>query len=191
MRYTIKHIFNTDIDTFWNKLFFDPEYNKTLFEQHLKFTRYRVLELDAQPGRLGASPRRVRAAGRDAGGGQEDVRRYHELHRGRRASIAKTQALHGRGHAQGRRRQDQDHASRCGPSRAATSASSAWPRSTTRSTFSASARSSKASSRKQTRASYDAAADFTNKWIADKGCNSVESGEHACTSSSSWIRPRR
>jgi hypothetical protein len=46
MRYTIRHIFNTDADTFWEKVFFDPEYNRELFEGHLKFKLYRVLSMD-------------------------------------------------------------------------------------------------------------------------------------------------
>jgi hypothetical protein len=49
MRYTIRHTFNTDADTFWSKLFFDPAYNETLFNQHMKFTAYRVLELKHNP----------------------------------------------------------------------------------------------------------------------------------------------
>ena len=57
MRYTIKHTFNTDADTFWSKIFFDPAYNKALFEQHLKFTTYDVLEFTQQPD--GAVHRRV------------------------------------------------------------------------------------------------------------------------------------
>jgi hypothetical protein len=49
MRYTIRHTFDIDADTFWNKLFFDPEYNSALFERYLKFNPYRVLELDRRP----------------------------------------------------------------------------------------------------------------------------------------------
>ena len=57
MRYTIKHTFNTDADTFWNKIFFDADYNKALFEEHLKFSTYRVLEQTTAPD--GAVHRRV------------------------------------------------------------------------------------------------------------------------------------
>ena len=46
MRYTIRHTFNTDADTFWDKVFFDPEYNKALFQGHLGFKLYQVLTLD-------------------------------------------------------------------------------------------------------------------------------------------------
>ena len=44
MRYTIKHTIETDIDTFWNKVIFDPEFNRKLFIEHLGFTAYNVLE---------------------------------------------------------------------------------------------------------------------------------------------------
>ncbi len=60
MRYQIRHTFKTDADTFWNKVFFDTEYNSALFEKHLKFPVYRVLTLDKQPD--GAVHRRVECA---------------------------------------------------------------------------------------------------------------------------------
>jgi hypothetical protein len=60
MRYTIRHTFNTDADTFWSKLFFDPAYNETLFKQHLKFNVYKVLELTHDPD--GSVHRRVECA---------------------------------------------------------------------------------------------------------------------------------
>lgn len=46
MRFTIRHTFDIDEDTFWGKLFFDPAYNEALFQDYLKFNVYRVLELD-------------------------------------------------------------------------------------------------------------------------------------------------
>ena len=60
MRYTIRHTFNTDEATFWGKIFFDPAYNEALFQKHLKFNVYRVLELDKQPD--GSVHRRVECA---------------------------------------------------------------------------------------------------------------------------------
>ena len=60
MRYTIRHTFNTDADTFWGKLFFDPAYNETLFTQYLKFKQYKVLELQHNPD--GSIHRRVECA---------------------------------------------------------------------------------------------------------------------------------
>jgi hypothetical protein len=44
VRYTIKHTIETDVDTFWNKLFFDAEFNRNLFHDFLGFTGYEVLE---------------------------------------------------------------------------------------------------------------------------------------------------
>jgi hypothetical protein len=46
MRYTIRHTFRISPEAFWDKLFFDPEYNRALFEGHLKFSIYNVLALD-------------------------------------------------------------------------------------------------------------------------------------------------
>ena len=59
MRYTIRHTFDTDADTFW-KVFFDAEYNRALFVDHLKFKSYRVLELDRRDD--GSVVRRVECA---------------------------------------------------------------------------------------------------------------------------------
>lgn len=60
MRYTIRHTFNVDADTFWGKLFFDPAYNEALFTQYLKFKQYKVLELQHDPD--GSVHRRVECA---------------------------------------------------------------------------------------------------------------------------------
>jgi hypothetical protein len=43
VRYTIKHTFNTDVDTFWNKIYADPAYHEKLFKERLKFPVYKVL----------------------------------------------------------------------------------------------------------------------------------------------------
>jgi hypothetical protein len=57
VRYTIKHTIETDIDTFWNKVFFEPEFNRRLFTEHLRFTSYEVLEDRTEPN--GVRHRRV------------------------------------------------------------------------------------------------------------------------------------
>ncbi len=49
MRYTIRHSFPISPEAFWTKLFFDPEYNRALFEGHLQFMLYKVLTLDTLP----------------------------------------------------------------------------------------------------------------------------------------------
>jgi hypothetical protein len=59
VHYTIRHSFDTDAGTFW-EMFFDPEYNRALFEDHLKFKVYRVLELDKRAD--GTIVRRVECA---------------------------------------------------------------------------------------------------------------------------------
>jgi hypothetical protein len=40
----IEHVFNCSADTFWDKLFFDDEYNDTLFKQALEFPVYEKLK---------------------------------------------------------------------------------------------------------------------------------------------------
>jgi hypothetical protein len=54
---TFKHIFNTDVDTYWSKIFFDREYNNKLFHEILKF-EYELLELTEEPS--GVRRRKVR-----------------------------------------------------------------------------------------------------------------------------------
>ena len=44
MRVTISHEFDTDPDTFWDKIFFDREYNEALFKRGLEFPEYEILE---------------------------------------------------------------------------------------------------------------------------------------------------
>ena len=44
MKATYAHEFHCDADTFWNKIFLDPEYNKALYLQGLGFPEYEVLE---------------------------------------------------------------------------------------------------------------------------------------------------
>lgn len=60
MRFTIRHTFATDADTFWNQVFFDEAYNKELFEGFLHFPLYKILQLDKQAD--GTILRRIEAA---------------------------------------------------------------------------------------------------------------------------------
>lgn len=48
MKYRISHIINTDPDTFWKRIFFDDAYNDALYRQHLGF-KYQVLESQERP----------------------------------------------------------------------------------------------------------------------------------------------
>jgi hypothetical protein len=49
VRYTIKHTIETDVDSFWGKVIFDVEFNRALFLDFLGFTTYRVLEDRIEP----------------------------------------------------------------------------------------------------------------------------------------------
>gem|GEM_PF-40330 len=57
MKATYKHTFNTDVDTYWSKIFFSTDYNERLFRDVLKF-QYELVELTGEPG--GPRRRRVR-----------------------------------------------------------------------------------------------------------------------------------
>lgn len=56
--FTSRHTFDIDIDTYWDKVFFDEEYNKQLFVDELQFGAYEVLELNRKPD--GSVTRKVR-----------------------------------------------------------------------------------------------------------------------------------
>ena len=49
MRYTIKHTIETDVDTYMTKLLFDAEMNRRLYVEQLGFTTYRLLEERTDP----------------------------------------------------------------------------------------------------------------------------------------------
>ncbi len=57
MLFTIRNTFHTDPESYWNRMFFDPEYNDRLYEA-LGFTSFEVLELTGEPG--GPRTRRMR-----------------------------------------------------------------------------------------------------------------------------------
>lgn len=48
----IEHIFNCSEDTFWNKLFFDDEYNDRMFKQALGFPVYNRVKFDDGPNEI-------------------------------------------------------------------------------------------------------------------------------------------
>ncbi len=48
----VEHEFNCSQETFWNQVFFDPEYNRRLFFEELGFPGYRVLEFEETPERV-------------------------------------------------------------------------------------------------------------------------------------------
>ncbi len=49
-KFTLRNIFETDEETFWNKIFFDREYNQRLYMDGLKFKSFELLELTGEPG---------------------------------------------------------------------------------------------------------------------------------------------
>jgi hypothetical protein len=49
MQFTMRHPLQCDVDTFWEKIFFDPEFNRKLFTQGLEFVIYEQLELRDEP----------------------------------------------------------------------------------------------------------------------------------------------
>ncbi|MEM9195703.1 MAG: DUF2505 domain-containing protein [Myxococcota bacterium] len=59
--FTVRHTFNCDVDTFWEKIFLDPEFNKELYLKELNFDGYDVLEERDEGDKL---HRRIRTAPR-------------------------------------------------------------------------------------------------------------------------------
>lgn len=57
-KFTVKHTFNTDLETYWGKIFFDDEYNRRLFLDGLGFGLYELIDLKEEPN--GAKTRKVR-----------------------------------------------------------------------------------------------------------------------------------
>lgn len=45
----IEHLFNCSEDTFWNKVFFDDEYNDRMFKEALSFPVYKRVKFDDGP----------------------------------------------------------------------------------------------------------------------------------------------
>lgn len=58
MRFTVRHTFEVSVDDFWTNLFFDPEYNRRLYQDALLFRAYDVLDEMRHPD--GAHDRRIR-----------------------------------------------------------------------------------------------------------------------------------
>jgi hypothetical protein len=57
MRFAIKHLLETDVDTFWHKIFFDDAFNRALCVDHLKFRIFKTLDFKQEPN--GVITRRV------------------------------------------------------------------------------------------------------------------------------------
>lgn len=50
MRFRCQNVFHCDAETYWTKVFFDPEYNKGLYTGTLGFKAFEILELTGEPG---------------------------------------------------------------------------------------------------------------------------------------------
>ena len=51
MKFTISHVFDTDAESYWEKVFFDPEYNKRLYSKEgLDFKAFEILSMTGNPG---------------------------------------------------------------------------------------------------------------------------------------------
>lgn len=50
MLFSASHVFNTDVNTFWTKVFFDPDYGRNLYLNALGFVNYETLEITGEPG---------------------------------------------------------------------------------------------------------------------------------------------
>lgn len=62
MKFTCSNVFDTDAETFWTKIFFDPEYNTRLYLDALDFEGFEQLSLTGEPG--GDRMRRMKTAPR-------------------------------------------------------------------------------------------------------------------------------
>jgi hypothetical protein len=47
--FTIRHTFDVDVDTFWNEVFFDADFNRKLYLEALGFKTYDVVEEKKDP----------------------------------------------------------------------------------------------------------------------------------------------
>lgn len=50
MKFTIRDTFDTDVDTYWRRIFFDPEFNERLYLDALGFEGFELVELTGEPG---------------------------------------------------------------------------------------------------------------------------------------------
>lgn len=50
MKFTVRNVFDTTVDNYWNELFFDPEYNSRLYLEGLGFKAFDLLELTGEKG---------------------------------------------------------------------------------------------------------------------------------------------
>jgi len=167
MRYTIRHTFDTDAETFSGKIFFDPAYNEALFLGHLGFSGYKLLALDKLPDgtitrRVECTPKvEIPAAVKKVIG---DNAGYVETGR----FDPKTQRFSVDVQTKVAADRIKNHATMWVEPRGDKKVERVVELDTTVKVFGVGGMIEKLIEQ-QTRASYEAAAAFTNRWIADKG----------------------
>ena len=50
MKLTVRHTFDTDVDTYWNEVFFTAEYTTRLYTGALAFKGFGLIPLTGDPG---------------------------------------------------------------------------------------------------------------------------------------------
>lgn len=50
MKFTVRHTFNTSVDSYWNEIFFSEEYNTRLYTEALGFKGFEMIELTGSAG---------------------------------------------------------------------------------------------------------------------------------------------
>lgn len=50
MKVTVRGTIETDVDTYWDAVFFDPEFNRRVYLEALGFRDFELLELTGEPG---------------------------------------------------------------------------------------------------------------------------------------------
>ena len=50
MKFTCRNVFNTDLETYWSKIFFDADYNRNLYVETLGFKQWEIKELTGEWG---------------------------------------------------------------------------------------------------------------------------------------------
>jgi len=48
--FTVRDVFNTDVDTYWDEIFFDAEYNERIYREALGFKSFSILEQSGEKG---------------------------------------------------------------------------------------------------------------------------------------------
>ena len=50
MKFEVRNVFDTDVETYWNEIFFSEEYNARMYSEALGFSSFELLELTGEKG---------------------------------------------------------------------------------------------------------------------------------------------